>query len=32
MPQDGLMVDPETGEVLEVAGGPEDAAAEVKAA
>ncbi len=32
MPQDGLVVDPETGEVLEVAGGTEDAAAEVKAA
>jgi recombination protein RecA len=31
-PQDGLVVDPETGEVLEVAGGTEDAAAEVKAA
>ena len=31
-PQEGLVVDPETGEVLEVAGGTEDAAAEVKAA
>ena len=32
MPQDGLVVDPETGEVLEVAGGTEDPAAEIKAA